>query len=68
MVCSGKRDNSLFDSKAKELKSMGMNLKVMDEIIPSVSSSEIRADFKTAQKLLPKNVFEFLIERGVYSE
>ena len=45
-----------------------MNLKVMDEIIPSVSSSEIRADFKVAQKLLPKKVFEFLKERGVYNE
>lgn len=61
-------DNELFDKKAQEFKNIGMKIKIMDEIIPSVSSSEIREDFKKAQVLLPNNVFEFLTERGVYNE
>ena len=61
-------DNDLFDKSAKLLTEEGMRLTVKDEIIPAVSSTEVRQSFKTAQKLLPLPIFKFLAERGVYSE
>lgn len=61
-------DNTLFDEAAKRMRQEGMRLTVKEEVIPSVSSTEIRNDFKMAKKLLPSEIFEFLKERGVYSE
>lgn len=61
-------DNDLFDKSAKLLTEEGMRLTVKDEIIPAVSSTEVRQSFETAQKLLPLSIFKFLAERGVYSE
>lgn len=61
-------DNSLFDKSAMLLKDEGMRLTVKEEIIPSVSSTIVRESFKTAKKLLPLSIFEFLAERGVYNE
>ena len=59
-------DNTLFDSKVKEFMEKGFNIKVMEKTITSVSSSEIRSDFKKAKKLLPERIYDFLNERGVY--
>ena len=61
-------DNALFESSAEMLSKKGMRLTVKNEIIPSVSSTEIRTDFNKAKELLPKKIFEFLAERGVYGE
>lgn len=61
-------DNALFESSAEMLSKKGMRLMVKNEIIPSVSSTEIRTDFNKAKELLPKKIFEFLAERGVYGE
>ena len=61
-------DNNLFDNCAKILSDKGMKLIIKEEIIPSVSSTEIRNDFKVAKNLLPQKIFEFLVERGVYCE
>lgn len=60
-------DDKLFDACVKKLTEKGMKIKVMEEIIPCVSSSRIRNDFNKAKEFIPKNVFEFLIERGVYN-
>lgn len=60
-------DNKLFDSYVKFLSDKGMEIIVKEEIISAVSSTEIRNDFKRAKELLPKKVFEFLAERGVYN-
>lgn len=59
-------DNILFDAKVKEFSEMGMNIKVMNGVITSVSSSGIRKEFKTAERLLPKEIFDLLRKRGVY--
>ena len=56
------------DFQAEYLKNKGMKLKVMEDIITDVSSSGIRNDFSIAQKYLPEKIFEFLSERGIYSE
>ncbi len=60
-------DNSLFDSYVKSLSEKGMRITVMKEIIPAVSSTEIRTDWSCAKELLPQKVFDFLNERGVYN-
>lgn len=59
-------DNELFDSRVKKLAEKGMKIIVKQEIIPAVSSTEIRGDFKAAKKLLPEKIYNFLVERGVY--
>ena len=61
-------DDNLFDNAAKLLSDKGMRLTVKNEVIPCVSSTEIRNDFKAAKKLLPQKIFRFLVERGVYGE
>ena len=61
-------DDNLFDNAAKLLSDKGMRLTVKDEVIPCVSSTEIRNDFKAAKKPLPQKIFRFLVERGVYGE
>ena len=61
-------DDNLFDNAAKLLSNKGMRLTVKNEVIPCVSSTEIRNNFKAAKKLLPQKIFRFLVERGVYGE
>ena len=60
-------DNTLFDTCVKNFSDKGMQITVMDKIISSVSSTEIRTDWTRAKELLPKKVFDFLNERGVYN-
>lgn len=59
-------NEELFYSYVEKLSQKGMNITVMDEIIPTVSSTEIRNDFKKAKNLLPQKIFEFLSEKRVY--
>lgn len=60
-------DDKLFDQTVLRLKNMGMRITVKDEIIPTVSSTEIRSNFAKAELLLPKVIFNYLNERGVYN-
>lgn len=57
-----------FCECVSRFRNMGMNITVMDEIITTVSSTQIRGDFKKAKYLLPEKIFEFLIEKGIYVE
>jgi len=59
-------DNTLFDNCVKSFRNMGMDITVKDEIITSVSSSEIRENFQLKKDLLPEKVYKFLISRGEY--
>ena len=61
-------DNTVFDSCVDSFRKTGMNITVKNEIITSVSSSEIRNNFFSKKELLPKRIYEFLIKRGVYVE
>ena len=61
-------DNSSFDQSVKSLTDMGMKIVVKQEIIPAVSSTEIRGNFLKAKKLLPQKIYLFLAERGVSRE
>lgn len=61
-------DEKEFNSSIMRFREMGMEIKVMDEIIPLVSSTEIRSDFEGKKELLTPEIYEFLSERGVYGE
>jgi len=56
-----------FDSCVKRFTEMGMKIKIKNDIIPEVSSSQLRSDFSKAETLLPKGIFSYLSERGDYS-
>lgn len=56
-----------FLLNVKKYQDLGMKIFVKDEIIPSVSSTQIRKDFKKSEKLIPKKVYDFLFQRGIYN-
>jgi nicotinic acid mononucleotide adenylyltransferase len=45
-----------------------MEIILKDDIIPNISSTELRANFENLKDLVPSDVYEFLAERGVYNE
>lgn len=60
-------DNAEFIGCVDALRKKGMEITVMDKVIPCVSSTEIRQNFKLAKPLLPQGIYEFLNERGIYN-
>lgn len=60
-------DEAEFTKSVEAFRKMGMNIKVMEEIIPIVSSTEIRNDFLNSKELLPSKIFNFLKEREEYA-
>lgn len=61
-------DNKEFDECVEKFSKMGMDITVMKEVIPTVSSSEIRNDYSRAEELVPTHIFEFLKEKRIYLE
>lgn len=61
-------DSDEFDKCVDLFGKKGMQILLKDDFIPKVSSTEIREDFKNCRKLLPPKIYEYLTERGVYSE
>lgn len=61
-------DNSDFNNCIKKFIEMGMKVKVMENEISAVSSTEIRNDFKKAKNLVPKKIYEFLTQKGIYND
>ena len=61
-------DNKLFENSVDSFRKMGMNITVKDEIITAISSTEIRNNFQKYKELMPKKIYEFLLNRGVYVE
>ncbi len=55
-----------FNSCVERFRNEGMEIILKDDEIPTVSSTQLRNDFKSAEKLLPKPIYEFLKERGVH--
>lgn len=60
-------DEKLFFDSVDKFQKMGMEIIVMEQKIPCVSSTEIRNSFEESEALLPKAVYSFLKERGVYN-
>ena len=60
-------DNYVFDLCVQKFTEKGMKIRVKNENISDISSSEIRKDFLNSKKYLPENIYKFLAERGEYS-
>ena len=56
-----------FNECTQKFENLGMNIILKEEIIPLVSSTEIRSDFKNNKDLLPTKIYDFLSEREVYN-
>ena len=56
-----------FNECTQKFENLGMNIILKEEIIPLVSSTGIRSDFKNNKNLLPTKIYKFLIEREVYN-
>lgn len=61
-------DKKKFEDCIKRFSDMGMRITVKDEIIPAVSSTEIRKEFNLKKDLMPNRVYKYLAERGEYSD
>lgn len=59
-------DEQQFEYSIERFSKMGMNITVMDKKIATVSSTEIRAGFSEAEKLLPERIYNFLLEKDIY--
>lgn len=56
-----------FNECIEKFENMGMNIVLKDEVIPLVSSTGIRSNFKNNKNLLPTKIYNFLTEREVYN-
>ena len=61
-------DPEEFHNVFEELTEEGMKIIVKDDIIPAVSSTELRQEFENNKDLIPEKIYKFLKERGVYGE
>lgn len=59
-------DTQEFDKVFEELTAEGMKIILKDEVIPAVSSTQLRRDFEKSKHLLPEKVYYYLKDRGVY--
>lgn len=59
-------DMEEFGNVFKELTKEGMRIILKDDIIPAVSSTELRNNFEKSKDLLPERIYNYLKERGVY--
>ena len=57
-----------FHNVFEELTEEGMKIILKDDIIPAVSSTELRQEFENNKDLIPEKIYKFLRERGVYCE
>jgi nicotinic acid mononucleotide adenylyltransferase len=59
-------DKTEFETCVSRFSQMGMEIILKDDIIPDVSSTQVRANFKGLKELVPDSIYNFLTERGVY--
>ena len=57
-----------FGKVFEELTTEGMRIILKDDVIPAVSSTELRQEFENNKDLIPEKIYKFLKERGVYGE
>ena len=60
-------DEDFFNSCIERFKKEGMEIILKDDLIPTVSSTAVRINFEASRKLVPKKIYDFLKESGVYS-
>ena len=57
-----------FNDCIEKFTEMGMNIKLMEETISNISSTEIRGDKSKAQKYLPQKIYDYILEKSIYFE
>ena len=57
-----------FNACIEKFTEMGMNIKLMEETISNISSTEIRGDKAKAQKYLPRKIYDYILEKSIYFE
>lgn len=60
-------DGEEFDRRAEYFISLGMDLTVPTDKIPAVSSTFIRNNAEKAREYLPKPIYEYIKNGGIYS-
>ncbi len=60
-------DNDKFNDCIDRFTKEGMKIILMDDLIPNVSSTELRNDFFAKKELLPEKIFNYLKDKGVYN-
>ncbi len=61
-------DAEFFNSCIERFSDMGMKIIVKDEVIPAVSSTQIRKNFKLSKALLTEKIYNFLSVGGEYGD
>ena len=61
-------DNKLFDNCVEKFRNMGMDIEISEKIIPDVSSTYIRNNFKSSKDLIPNKIYNYLESKGVYND
>ena len=59
-------DSAEFDRMLDKLTAKGMKITVMSEVITAVSSSYIRNNLDKSRGLLPKKIYNYILDRGIY--
>ena len=57
-----------FNDCIEKFTEMGMNIKLMEETISNISSTEIRGDKSKAQNYLPQKIYDYILEKSIYFE
>ena len=59
-------DDSFFDKKINEFSAMGMKIILKNEVIPEISSTQLRDDFSNLREYIPTDIYEYLKKKGIY--
>ncbi|MGI6279886.1 MAG: nicotinate (nicotinamide) nucleotide adenylyltransferase [Acutalibacteraceae bacterium] len=59
-------DETEFLNSINRYANMGMKIILKNEVIPAVSSTELRRSFSSAKSLIPPEIYDYLKKRGVY--
>lgn len=62
---AGDRD---FDGRREYFEAQGARILTMDRVITDVSSSFIRKNPQSAEKLVPKKIYDYITRRRIYHE
>ena len=57
-----------FDSAVRRFESEGMRLILKENVIPEISSTQLRKNIDAGREFLPDRIYEFLKRRGVYEK
>lgn len=54
-----------FDESYNRLTNLGADIKIVEKDITNISSTQLRSKIK--ENLLPKKIYEYIVEKGIYN-